>query len=110
MNANFDLVYLSGGDDWFGPDYGGATVYTNTRAGYAQACPNVGALLGNLQFTLEMENEIMAAILDDGIEPEAAARTWLAANPDILDGWLAGVTSFDGSDDGLGAVRGHLGL
>ncbi|MEM9779749.1 MAG: glycine betaine ABC transporter substrate-binding protein, partial [Pseudomonadota bacterium] len=34
MNANFDLTYLTGGDDFFGPDLGGATVFTNTRAGY----------------------------------------------------------------------------
>ncbi len=36
MNANFDLTYLEGGDDFFGPDLGGATVYTNTRAGYVE--------------------------------------------------------------------------
>ena len=66
MNANFDLTYLSGGDEWFGPNYGGATVYTNVRAGYLEECPNVGQLLKNLKFTLEMENEIMGAILDDG--------------------------------------------
>jgi glycine betaine/proline transport system substrate-binding protein len=34
MNANFDLTYLTGGDDFFGPNLGGATVYTNTRAGF----------------------------------------------------------------------------
>jgi glycine betaine/proline transport system substrate-binding protein len=39
MNANFDLTYLTGGDDWFGPDLGGATVFTNTRAGYVDASP-----------------------------------------------------------------------
>jgi glycine betaine/proline transport system substrate-binding protein len=44
MNANFDLTYLTGGDDWFGPDFGGATVYTNTRAGFVDDCPNVGRL------------------------------------------------------------------
>jgi glycine betaine/proline transport system substrate-binding protein len=33
MNANFDMTYLEGGDDWFGPDLGGAEVATNTRAG-----------------------------------------------------------------------------
>jgi glycine betaine/proline transport system substrate-binding protein len=32
MNANFKMTYLSGGDDFFGPDFGGATVATNTRA------------------------------------------------------------------------------
>lgn len=109
MNANFDLVYLAGGDDWFGPDYGGATVLTNTRAGYVEECPNVGRLLTNLRFTLAMENEVMAAILDDGEEPEDAATAWLQENPETLDGWLEGVTTVDG-EEGLVAVRGHLGL
>jgi glycine betaine/proline transport system substrate-binding protein len=98
MNANFDLAYLEGGDDVFGPNLGGATVFTNTRAGYSAECPNVGALLGNLAFSLQMENEIMGAMLDDGAEPEDAAREWLAANPEVVDGWLAGVTTFDGGD------------
>jgi glycine betaine/proline transport system substrate-binding protein len=109
MNANFDLVYLSGGDDWFGPNYGGATVLTNTRAGYVEECPNVGQLLTNLKFTLSMENEVMAAILDDGEEPAAAAEAWLQANPEVLETWLDGVTTVDGAD-GLAAVRAHLGL
>ncbi len=26
MNANFEMTYLTGGDDWFGPNLGGATV------------------------------------------------------------------------------------
>ncbi len=109
MNANFDLTYLSGGDDWFGPDYGGATVYTNTRAGYVDECPNVGALLKNLEFSLAMENEIMGAILDDGADPAEAAKAWLAANPGTLDGWLAGVKTKDGGD-GMAAVKSALGL
>ena len=98
MNANFDLTYLSGGDDFFGPDLGGATVYTNTRAGYVTECPNVGKLLENMEFTLAMENEIMGAILDDGMDPDEAAATWIQANADVLDSWLAGVTHIDGSD------------
>ena len=98
MNANFELTYLTGGDDWFGPDLGGATVYTNTRAGYAAECPNVGALLGNLEFSLAMENEIMGAILNEGEDPEDAARAWMAANSDVVMGWLDGVTTVDGGD------------
>ncbi|WP_299621963.1 choline ABC transporter substrate-binding protein [Pelagibius sp.] len=109
MNNNFDLVYLSGGDDVFGPNYGGATVYTNVRKGYTGDCPNVGKLLTNLKFTLPMEGAIMGAILDEGEEPNDAATTWLKANPDILDGWLAGVKTLDGGD-GLAAVKAHLGL
>jgi glycine betaine/proline transport system substrate-binding protein len=103
MNANLDLTYLTGGDDWFGPDFGGATIYTNTRVGFVEECENVGTLLQNLAFTLEMENEIMGAILDDGMDPEQAARDWLAANPDGWQAWLDGVTTKDG-DDAVAAV------
>ncbi len=107
MNANHDLTYLEGGDDWFGPDLGGAEVYTNTRAGFVDECPNVGQFLQNLEFTLEMENAIMAAILDDGQEPEAAALAWLSDNPDAMGPWLAGVTTIDG-EDALEAVTAIL--
>jgi glycine betaine/proline transport system substrate-binding protein len=98
MNANYEMGYLTGGDDYFGPNLGGATVYTNTRAGYSEECPNVGALLGNLKFTLAMENEIMSAILDDGEDPRDAAQAWLSENPDAWKAWLDGVTTVDGGD------------
>ena len=98
MNANFELTYLSGGDDYFGPNFGGAEVFTNTRAGYSGECPNMGAFLNNLSFTLAMENEIMGAILNDGQEPNDAAMAWLKANPDVAQAWVEGVTTFDGGD------------
>jgi glycine betaine/proline transport system substrate-binding protein len=107
MNANIDMKYLSGGDDVFGPDFGGATVHTNTRAGYAAECPNIGKLIGNLKFSLAMENEIMAAILDGGAEADDAAAAWLKAHPEVLAPWLAGVTTKAGGD-GLAAVQGAL--
>jgi len=109
MNANFELVYLSGGDDYFGPNFGGAEVFTNTRAGYSKECPNVGNFLLNLEFTLAMENEIMGAILDDGQDPNKAAAAWLKKNPDVYKKWLDGVTTFDGGD-GVAAVNAHLGM
>jgi glycine betaine/proline transport system substrate-binding protein len=109
MNANFDMTYLTGGDDWFGPNLGGAEVATNTRAGYVAECPNVGKLLTNLSFTLAMENEIMGAILDNGTEPQAAAKAWLAAHPDTVTPWLDGVTTKDGGD-AVAAVKTALGL
>jgi glycine betaine/proline transport system substrate-binding protein len=109
MNANFDLTYLSGGDEWFGPDYGGATVYTNVRAGLLEECPNVGQLLKNQKFTLAMENEIMGAILDGGEDPEDAAGAWLKEHPDVLESWLEGVTTFEG-EPGLPAVKEHFGI
>ena len=109
MNAKFEMTYLAGGDDIFGPNFGGAEVYTNTRKGYVEECPNVGKLLTNLRFTLAMENEIMTAILEDEEEPQAAAAAWLKENSAILQDWLAGVTTMSG-DDGLAAVNASLGL
>jgi glycine betaine/proline transport system substrate-binding protein len=104
MNANFDMTYLQGGDDFFGPNLGGATVYTNTRAGLADDCPNIGKFLDNLEFSLAMENEIMGSILDGGEDPQDAAKAWLAANSGVLDGWLSGVTTKDGGD-AMAAVK-----
>jgi glycine betaine/proline transport system substrate-binding protein len=95
MNAAMELTYLTGGEEWFGAE---GSVFTNTRAGYVAECPNTGKLLTNLVFSLEMENAIMGAILNDGADATEAAKAWLAANPAILDGWLAGVTTKDGGD------------
>ncbi|MBY6111582.1 choline ABC transporter substrate-binding protein [Halomonas sp. DP1Y21-3] len=109
MNTNFDMAYLEGADDYFGPDLGGATVYTNTRAGYTDACPNVGALLNNLSFTLEMENQLMGTIMDDGTAPDEAARDYLKANPELLDAWLEGVETADG-EPAIEVVKAELGV
>lgn len=109
MNANIDMKYLTGGDEVFGPNFGGATVATNVRAGYTTECPNIGAFLKNLVFSLPMENEIMGAILNDSAEPKAAATAWLKAHPDAVTPWLAGVTTFDGGD-AQAAVKSALGL
>jgi glycine betaine/proline transport system substrate-binding protein len=107
MNANFELAYLAGGDDVFGPNFGGATVHTNTRAGYSSACPNLGRFFRQLRFSLAMENEIMGAILNDGKDPSDAAKAWLSANRSVLDSWLDGVKTMSGGD-GLAAAKGAL--
>ena len=96
MNMEFHLKYLSGGDAVFGPDYGSAKVFTNTRAGYSTQCPNIGRLLRNLKFTTRGETEIMYAILDRHEQPRAAAAAWIKAHPMVVAGWLDGVTTFDG--------------
>lgn len=108
MNSNFQIEYLSGGDDVFGPDFGGAIVRTNTRAGYSQECPNMGNLLTNMTFSLDMENEIMSTILNDNAEPDAAAKAWIKEHPEVLNTWLSGVTTFDGQD-ALQAAQENLG-
>ncbi len=77
--------------------FGAATVHTNVRKGYLTECPNVGAFIKNLHFSLSMENEMMDSILKGG-DPNTVATDWLKAHPDVVGPWLSGVTTFDGGD------------
>ncbi len=96
MNLMFKLVYLSGGDAYFGPDFGGGQVYTLARAGYAQACPNVTRLFRQVTFTVAAEDAIMAASASGTPSGLEAARAYLKSHPELLGPWLEGVMTLDG--------------
>ena len=98
------ITYLDGmGDSGFGA----ATVYTNVRKGYTTECPNAGKFIANLKFNLDMEGEMMDAILKGGYANTVAAD-WLKKHPDAVAPWIAGVTTFDGGD-AAAAVKTALG-
>ncbi|KQZ14289.1 MULTISPECIES: choline ABC transporter substrate-binding protein [unclassified Mesorhizobium] len=98
------IAYLDGmGDSGFGA----ATVHTNVRKGYTTECPNVGKFITNLKFNLDMEGEMMDAILK-GTDANKAATDWLKKNPDAVTPWIAGVTTFDGGD-AAAAIKTALG-
>lgn len=109
MNTAFDLEYLSGGDAYYGPNFGGATVSTQVRKGYVDECPEVGKLLTQLTFDVALESEGMGYILEDGMSAMDAARALITAHPDVLNGWLNGVQALDGTP-ALDAVTADLGL
>ncbi|MBY5825915.1 choline ABC transporter substrate-binding protein [Rhizobium leguminosarum] len=96
MNTALDIRYLTGGDKFYGPNFGAATVSTQVRKGYLQECPNVAKLLTNLTFDIDFENKGMGYLMTDGLSPEDAALKALVSEPQRLDAWLEGVTSFDG--------------
>jgi glycine betaine/proline transport system substrate-binding protein len=106
MNVDFDIQYLTGGEEFFG---GRGVVHTVTRKGFVEDCPNAGKLLEQMDFTMDMENEIMGMILGDKMEPDTAVQEWISAHPSILDGWLEGVTTTSG-EPGLPAVQEAFGL
>ena len=108
MNTVYDITYLAGGDDYFGPDYGAAQVNTITRVGYADENPNLGTFFKNLEFNLNMEGEIMGEIAD-GVAAREAATDWLTENPEILTDWLEGVRAVSG-EDALPVVLAELGV
>lgn len=109
MNVNYKLTYLAGGEEEFGPNFGGASVRTISRKGYAAECPNAAKLFANLVFDVDYESAGMNRIMSDGEAPADAASAMIAADPTRLDGWLDGVTTLAG-EPGLPAVRAALGL
>ncbi len=96
MNNQFDIRYLDGGDQYFGPNYGGSTVHTNVRSGFATDCPNVNRLLKNLVFSVEMEGVMMNQVLNEFVPADRAVRDWMYKNPKQVSSWLRGVKTRTG--------------
>ena len=109
MNLTYKLTYLDGGDLEYGPNFGGATVHTLARRGYAAECPNVAKFYSQLVFDLAYENVGMQKITGEGLTPADAATAMITARPELLEGWLKDVTTLDGQP-GLPVVKAALGL
>lgn len=107
MNNHFKLVYLDGDDQYFGPRFGSASVNTVARRGYRAACPNVGKLFTQLTFNVALEHATMADMLDKKQTARAAALRQLRAHSELVNAWLAGVTTRSGAD-AAAAVRTRL--
>ncbi|AFT89807.1 choline ABC transporter substrate-binding protein [Paraburkholderia phenoliruptrix] len=109
MNTKFKLTYLDGGDKYFGPNYGGATVNTVARTGYAEQCPNVDRLFRQLTFNVDLENGVITEVLEKKTNVDVAATEALRRHPDLLKSWLDGVSTANGGN-GLQAVQAALGM
>lgn len=107
MNNTFKLVYLDGDPAYFGPRFGGASVHTVARRGYAAACPNAARLFAQLAFDTGLEHAVIADMLERKHSARAAALRQLRAHPAVLDAWLEGVTTFAGTD-ARAAMRARL--
>ncbi len=109
MNLTYELTYLTDGDAEYGPDFGGATVHTLSRKGYAEACPNAAKFFAQLAFDIDYENQGMQKIMGEGMAAPEAAHAMIAARPDLLEAWLKDVTTLSG-EPGLPVVKSALGL
>lgn len=107
MNRNLDMTYLSGGDDVLGANYGADTIHTVARENFKVSCANAARLLSNLHFTIDYENAGMSLILDDGQDSDDAALDMMRQNPELVYGWLDGVTTREG-EPALPAVEAML--
>lgn len=92
MNDRLRMFYLSGGDQYFGPDYGAAQVNTVARGDFSRDCPNLTRLFRNMTFTIAAENQLMSGVLEGNTNRRRVAKQWMENNPELVSGWLEGVT------------------
>jgi glycine betaine/proline transport system substrate-binding protein len=104
MNHKIQMSYLDGADDYFGPRQGSSTVFVNSRKNYAQECPEVAKFLKQFSMTVESENVLMGMILDQGLEPKAAAKKWIQGNWSHVEPWVSGLKSLQG-EPALSALK-----
>ncbi len=96
MNLSLKMHYLSGGDEYFGPDFGASSVYTVARKNFSKECPNLSSFFKRLSFTVEMENYLMGLIVDEDHSPREAAQRWLNEHQSIALSWLKGINDAHG--------------
>ncbi|MBA1146316.1 choline ABC transporter substrate-binding protein [Ectothiorhodospiraceae bacterium WFHF3C12] len=105
MNLNIDMKYLTGGADFFGPDQGGATVYTIATTGYTQKCANVGRFLKQYTYSVEEQSRAGGYVINQDIDTLEAGVKLIQEKPELLDRWLSGVKTADGEQDAIPAVK-----
>lgn len=118
MNINHDLEYLSGGEKYWGPNKGEVIVNTVTPAGLAWACPNIGQLLDNYDWTVEEQSLAMEFVNNDDMSPLAAGRKVIRENPEMLERWFGrsgiyqtgGINTAGDDEPALPPVKKALGL
>ena len=86
MNTHFNVRYLTGGDDSVRPElrrrHG---QHRSCATATSSECPNVGRLLQNLEFDVDIENELMDRILDATrcARPISRASGWRSDPPQL---------------------------
>ena len=118
MNVNIDLEFLNGAAEYWGPNQGGAAVYTLAREGYAWTCPNIGQFLENYSYTVDEQSRLATYVVNDGLDYAEAGRKLVRDTPELLDRWFGqggtyqtgAVKTADGSASAREAVAESLGL
>lgn len=118
MNIQFDIKYLAGGEDYWGPNKGGARVYTFSHVGWAWRCPNAGQFFENFKFTAEEQSLLGLYIEEQGMEYPEAGRHLIKEKPELVDRWFGSggtyqtgaVKTFEGSQRAAEVIRSALGL
>lgn len=118
MNINYDMKYLSGGAQYWGPNKGEVIVKTVSQSGFAWACPNAGQFLANYEWTVDEQSLGMKYVRNDEMKPLEAAKAVIRENPEMVTRWLnqsgiyqtGGITTQDGSESATAIIQNALDL
>ncbi|ANS73445.1 glycine/betaine ABC transporter [Paenibacillus yonginensis] len=92
MFSKYDLKYLDDPKKVYGE---AEEIHTIARKGLKEDEPTAYEFLDRFQWTDKQMGEIMTAI-QEGQEPEAAAKAWADANEDVIAPWIEGLKPVDG--------------
>ncbi|MFO7801244.1 MAG: ABC transporter substrate-binding protein [Desulfovermiculus sp.] len=118
MNLSIDMKFLHGGEKYWGPNQGAATVRTICRTGYAWKNPNIGQFFENFVFTVEEQAQMGEYVLNQDMDYVEAGKKLIKEKPELLERWFDQggtyttdvVKTADGKQDALKAVREAMGL
>ncbi len=94
MFTNFDLKFLDDPENVFGE---AESIHTIVRKGLAEDKPSAYQFLNNFYWTPDDMSEVMLDV-NNGVEPEKAAREWIENNPDIVAQWTDGIEQANGEE------------
>lgn len=93
--AEFSLRFLSGGDDYFGIDFGRNDIKTIVRKDFAQDCGNVYRLLQQAYLPISDINQMLKLIQIDKIPEKQVVHQYWQEHNLLLQKWLRGVKTWD---------------
>jgi glycine betaine/proline transport system substrate-binding protein len=93
MTVQFKTVFLEDPDKVWG---GAGEIRTVTTSGFEESAPQITTFLGNLNFSTDEAGQFYFDHDKKKKELSDIASAWIAANPDRVKTFLAGVTSADG--------------
>ncbi|WP_088809422.1 MULTISPECIES: glycine betaine ABC transporter substrate-binding protein [unclassified Listeria] len=94
MFTKFDLKFLEDPKNVFGD---AEDIHTIVRKGLKKEKPSAYAVLDKFNWTPEEMSDVMLEV-NDGADPEKAAKKWVKKNPDKVAEWTDGVPKVSGDD------------
>ncbi|WP_240422368.1 glycine betaine ABC transporter substrate-binding protein [Listeria costaricensis] len=92
MFTKYDLKFLDDPKNVYGD---AEDIHTIVRKGLKKDMPSAYEMLDRFNWTQEDMSEVMLDV-NNGMDPEKAAKKWIKANPDKVAEWTDGIEKVDG--------------